>query len=236
MLVLVIGDLLLPYRALDLPAKFRKLLVPGKIQQVVCTGNVCDRQTLDYLRSLASEFHMVKGDYDEVSDLANLVLQYPPVRIGVVHGHQVIPAGDKAALASLARSMNVDVLLSGYTHQFEAYAYEGRFFINPGSATGAWSTEVPLPSAPTQAASTTSSQDTPEANKATETGKPVTSAPSEPVAPEPDPLEDGSEEMVLDIQGAVVVIYIYQLINNEVKVEKLEYRKPVETTDPAAEA
>lgn len=41
---------------------------------------------------------------------------------------------------------------------------------------------------------------------------------------------------MLDIQGAVVVIYIYQLINNEVKVEKLEYRKPVEAADPAAGA
>lgn len=61
--------MLLPYRALDLPAKFRKLLVPGKIQQVVCTGNVCDKQTHDYLRSLANEIHMVKGDYDEVRDI-----------------------------------------------------------------------------------------------------------------------------------------------------------------------
>lgn len=31
---------------------------------------------------------------------------------------------------------------------------------------------------------------------------------------------------VLDIQGAVVVIYVYQLIDGDVKVEKLEYRKP----------
>ena len=41
---------------------------------------------------------------------------------------------------------------------------------------------------------------------------------------------------MLDIQGPVVVIYIYQLINNEVKVEKLEYRKPVEAEPAAAGA
>ena len=35
MLVLVIGDLHIPFRAHDLPAKFKKLLVPGKIQQVI---------------------------------------------------------------------------------------------------------------------------------------------------------------------------------------------------------
>lgn len=56
-----------------------------------------------------------------------------------------MPVGDPAALAAMARSMDVDVLLSGCTHQFEAYAYDGRFFINPGSATGAWTTDIPLP-------------------------------------------------------------------------------------------
>ena len=39
---------------------------PGKIQQVICTGNVCDRTTYDYLRSLANEVHAVRGDFDDV--------------------------------------------------------------------------------------------------------------------------------------------------------------------------
>lgn len=41
--------------------------------------------------------------------------------------------------------MDVDVLLWGGTHRFEAYELEGKFFVNPGSATGAmgmgWSGE-----------------------------------------------------------------------------------------------
>lgn len=61
------GDLHLPNRASDLPTKFRKLLVPGKIQQIICTGNVCDRETLDYLRTIAGDVHIVRGDWDEVS-------------------------------------------------------------------------------------------------------------------------------------------------------------------------
>jgi vacuolar protein sorting-associated protein 29 len=61
------GDLHLPFRAHDLPAKFRKLLVPGKIQQIICTGNVCDKETYDYLRTVAGDVHVVRGDYDEVS-------------------------------------------------------------------------------------------------------------------------------------------------------------------------
>lgn len=31
--------------------------------------------------------------------------------------------------------------------------------------------------------------------------------------------------LVIDIQGPVVVIYFYQLINNEVKVDKVEFQK-----------
>ncbi len=34
----------------------------------------------------------------------------------------------------------MDVLLWGGTHRFEAYEMEGKFFVNPGSATGAFST------------------------------------------------------------------------------------------------
>lgn len=65
-LVLIIGDLYIPHRAHDLPAKFRKLLVPGKIQQILCTGNVCDQETYEYLRTVASDVCVVRGDYDEV--------------------------------------------------------------------------------------------------------------------------------------------------------------------------
>lgn len=65
-LVLVIGDLHIPHRVHDLPAKFKKLLVPGKIQQILCTGNVCDRETYEYLRSVAPDVNVVRGDYDEV--------------------------------------------------------------------------------------------------------------------------------------------------------------------------
>lgn len=48
--------------------------------------------------------------------------------------------------------MDVDVLLWGGTHKFEAYELEGKFFVNPGTATGAFSTswqaidEEPVPS------------------------------------------------------------------------------------------
>lgn len=92
-LVLIIGDLHIPIRTHDLPAKFKKLLVsrsdltssalgskrlifvgsipqvPGKIGQILCTGNICDKETYDYLRTVAPDVLSVRGDFDSVSFL-----------------------------------------------------------------------------------------------------------------------------------------------------------------------
>jgi len=42
--------------------------VPGKIGQIICTGNVSDKETYDYLRTIAPEVHVVRGEFDEVGD------------------------------------------------------------------------------------------------------------------------------------------------------------------------
>ena len=60
-------------------------------------------------------------------------------KIGVCHGHQVVPWGDRESLAMLQRKLDVDILVTGHTHKFEAYEFEDKLFINPGSATGAYS-------------------------------------------------------------------------------------------------
>lgn len=43
----------------------------------------------------------------------------------------------------MQRRLDCDVLISGHTHAFSAYAYQGAFFLNPGSATGAYSALQP---------------------------------------------------------------------------------------------
>lgn len=100
-------------------------------------------------------------------------------KIGLIHGHQVVPWGDHDALATVSweiktvlndygfvirtlfmikefpsgfltmfndvplfqirRQLDVDVMISGHTHKLEAYEKEGKFYINPGSVTGAYS-------------------------------------------------------------------------------------------------
>ena len=60
-LVLVIRDMHIPHRQAELPKKFKALLQPGKIQHVLCTGNVVDKLTYDYLRTLAADVHVVSA-------------------------------------------------------------------------------------------------------------------------------------------------------------------------------
>jgi predicted phosphodiesterase len=96
----------------------------------------------------------VKGDFDV--DAPNLplskVVTHGSLRIGFTHGHTIIPPGDGDSLLIAARQLDVDILLWGGTHRFEAYEMEGKFFVNPGSATGAMATgwwpeaEEPTPS------------------------------------------------------------------------------------------
>ena len=40
----------------------------------------------------------------------------------------------------------------------------------------------------------------------------------------------------MDIQGAVIVTYLYQLVEGEVRVEKIEWRKDVEAAIPVTAA
>ncbi|KAL9049847.1 MAG: hypothetical protein Q9162_006992 [Coniocarpon cinnabarinum] len=181
-LVLCIGDLFIPDRAPDIPPKFQKLLAPGKIGQTLCLGNLTSSGPYNFLRGIAPDFHAVRGDFDvepfpaqqaqqstshsqslqdgntaqrpAAGAMAPLtkIVTHGDLRIGMIHGHTIVPPGDADVLLMQARQMDVDVLLWAGTHRFEAYELEGRFFINPGSGTGAWSSgwwaegEEPLPS------------------------------------------------------------------------------------------
>lgn len=167
--MLVIGDCHVPFRSVGLPSQFKQLLVPGKIQHVLCTGSICTKEMLDYLRSIAGDVHVVRGEFDEVgmhrefttilkvklypdfNKFPKSVVQQPNLnfpeekvvtvgqfRIALIHGHQIVPWGDQESLAMLQRQLDVDVVISGHTHKFQANIFHGKYFINPGSATGAY--------------------------------------------------------------------------------------------------
>jgi vacuolar protein sorting-associated protein 29 len=138
-LILVLGDLHIPQRASKIPTPFKRMLVPNRMQHVICTGNVSDEQ-FEEIRALAPNMVVVAGDCDDpaTAGLAfpeTRVLQVGAVRIGVIHGHQIIPWDSPGALARMRRKLNVDILISGHTHKNEVSIdeEEGHCYINPVS-------------------------------------------------------------------------------------------------------
>ncbi|KRY26619.1 Vacuolar protein sorting-associated protein 29, partial [Trichinella spiralis] len=137
-LVLVLGDAHIPHRCAALPKQFRRMLLPNKIQHILCTGNLCTKEQFDFLKSLASDVHVVKGDFDEDSDNQETkVVTVGQFRIGLCHGHQLVPWGDFQVIEMLRRKLNVDIMITGNTHKLETYERDGIYYINPGSITGA---------------------------------------------------------------------------------------------------
>lgn len=146
------GDIHIPMRANQIPEKFRELLGSGKVTHVLCPGNVGSRETLEWVESIAqvkANTIITKGDFDEFPNLPDTkVFNIGSFKIGMTHGHQIVPWGDIEALSTMQRSLDVDILVSGHTHQLSIQQYDGRYFMNPGTLTGAFSgiSSAPKPS------------------------------------------------------------------------------------------
>ena len=84
--------------------------------------------------------HAVRGEFDDFASFPETkVVTIGNVKIGLIHGHQVTPWGDLEALSAVQRKLDCDILIHGHTHEFGVQQYDGKYFINPGSATGAYS-------------------------------------------------------------------------------------------------
>ena len=145
-LVLVVGDMFVPQRSPDINEQFKSILIPNKLQHVLSLGNIGSRESYDWLKSLSNHFHTVKGDYDEGDIPEKKVVQIGEFKIGMIHGHQVLPWGDIEALTNIQRELGCDILLSGHTHQIGIKAKDKKFYINPGSISGAFSHLIADPS------------------------------------------------------------------------------------------
>ncbi|CCD25424.1 retromer subunit VPS29 NDAI_0F01050 [Naumovozyma dairenensis CBS 421] len=164
MLLLTLSDAHIPDRSIDLPAKFKKLLsVPDKISQVILLGN-CTRSSefLNFVNQISPNVTIIRGEFDTAfppimasSKRANekvrkdeipinTIIRQGDFKIGCCSGYTIVPKNDPLSLLTLARQLDVDIMLWGGTHNVEAYTLEGKFFVNPGSCTGAFNTDWPV--------------------------------------------------------------------------------------------
>lgn len=177
------------------------------------------------------------------------IIKVGDFRIGCCSGYTIVPKNDPVSLLVLARQLNVDILLWSGTHNVEAYTLEGKFFVNPGSCTGAFNSDWPIinesPIPPSQS----------EVNITTEDNNTDTVATSSPEdSKEEDKIEAQDEEKeiheedieipdsvitgsntpsfcLLDIQGSTCTLYIYIYVDGEVRVDKVVYNKSEESEE-----
>ena len=83
--------------------------------------------------------YVTKGDFDEAALQSRCVKKIGNFRFGMIHGHDVVPWGDIEALSTVQRQLDVDILITGHTHELSIEQYDGRYIVNPGSTTGAFS-------------------------------------------------------------------------------------------------
>jgi vacuolar protein sorting-associated protein 29 len=140
-LVLVIGDFHVPFQKPCVPAVFKELLNTDKIKTILCTGNVCCDEIIEELLQITSNLHIVRGHMDatvtsrELPDSAQITIGQ--FKVGLISGHQIIPHGDHDALGAVQRKMGCDILVYGSASNNEIFQSCGKFFVNPGSVTGA---------------------------------------------------------------------------------------------------
>lgn len=272
-----------------MPLKFKKLLsVPNKIQQVALLGN-CNKSAsfLKFVNSISENLVLVRGEFDTPTIPTsknpaeeiplNTVIVQGSFRIGLCNGYTLVPKNDPLSLLTLARQLDVDILLWGGTHNVEAYTLEGKFFINPGSCTGAFSTDwvqegieenykagdnseehtATEPKTETQedndqeakesvngeAVAKGSAEDEEKAQPTKQSEQPAEGdqEPPKPSNGEGHAEEDDSSDeefddidingggipsfCLLDIQDITCILYIYTYVDNEVKVNKVVYKK-----------
>jgi vacuolar protein sorting-associated protein 29 len=66
-----------------------------KMNYFFCTGNLCSKDSFDYLKTLANDVHVVRGDFDESNTWPEQkVVNVGQFKIGLCHGHQLVPWGD----------------------------------------------------------------------------------------------------------------------------------------------
>ena len=104
-LVLLLGDHHIPTRSLSIPEPFQRMLIPGKMQRILCTGNPGSAEEYERLRELvggnASSVHCVAGEYDLLSTGGGgegaamptfpetKVLQMGQFRVGIIGGEHL---------------------------------------------------------------------------------------------------------------------------------------------------
>lgn len=132
MLIGLISDTHIPDRARIIPQNVIDAF--SDVDLILHAGDLTSLDIVEELEKIAPVM-AVQGNMDRVNGI-NLpkakTLEVEGVKIGIVHG-EVYPRADTQQLVYLAKQLDVDILVSGHSHQPKIEQTDGVLLINPGS-------------------------------------------------------------------------------------------------------
>jgi hypothetical protein len=132
MLIGLISDTHIPDRARQIP---QNVLTSFKdVDLIIHAGDLTTQSVIDELEKIAPVM-AIQGNMDRVAGLdlpKARVIEVEGVRIGVAHG-EVYPRADTQQLLYLAKQLDVNILVTGHSHQPKIESVEDVLLLNPGS-------------------------------------------------------------------------------------------------------
>ena len=134
MLIGLISDTHISDRSKTLPDKVFETF--EKVDMILHGGDVTSQEVLDKLSEYAPVI-AIQGNTDRMVGLdlpKSEIIEVNKLKIGLIHG-EVHPRADTQQLTYLAKELNVDILVTGHSHQPKIEQSEGVLLLNPGSPT-----------------------------------------------------------------------------------------------------
>ncbi|WP_295609374.1 metallophosphoesterase [uncultured Methanobrevibacter sp.] len=132
MLIGLISDTHIPDRARIIPQNVIDAF--SDVDLILHAGDLTSLDVIEELENIAPVM-AVQGNMDRANGI-NLpkakTLEVEGVKIGMVHG-EVYPRADTQQLVYLAKQLDVNILVSGHSHQPKIEQTDGVLLINPGS-------------------------------------------------------------------------------------------------------
>ena len=132
MLIGLISDTHIPDRAKEIPQKVLEAF--SDVDLILHAGDLTSPNVIDELSEIAPVL-AVQGNMDRARGIKLPIaktIEAEGLKIGIAHG-EVYPRGDTQQLVYIAKELDVDILVTGHSHQPKIEQTDGVLLLNPGS-------------------------------------------------------------------------------------------------------
>ena len=132
MIIGLISDTHIPDRAKEIPQKVFEAF--NEVDLILHAGDLTSPKVIEELEKTAPVV-AIQGNMDRVNGIDLPIaktIEVEGLKIGIAHG-EVYPRADTQQLVYLAKELDVDILVTGHSHQPKIEQTDGVLLLNPGS-------------------------------------------------------------------------------------------------------